>query len=112
MKLQPFLIGVAVIAGAMAFSNPNKERYVDYATEEFSKTGKDSICSTNLPSASQQQCKFAISMLSSQGKPLIKQFIDGSTTQKNIVLFSIYTTEMPNQKLTTIAAFGNFIMFK
>jgi hypothetical protein len=112
MKLKAILIGAVVVVGAMAISNPSKERYVDYATEEFTKTGKDSICSSNIPIAAQQQCKFAISILSSQGKPLIKQFIDGSTNQKNIVLFSIYTTEMPNQKLTTIAAFGNFFMFK
>jgi hypothetical protein len=48
----------------------------------------------------------------SQGRRVIKPYIDGSTKQQNFILFSIYETEMPNRKLSTIAAFGNFYMFR
>jgi hypothetical protein len=111
MKLQTGLIVAAAIAGVLAVSNPSKERYLDYATEEFVRTGKTTFCN-DLPSTTQQQCKLAMSLLVSQGKPLIKKLIDTSTKQQNLILFSIYETEMPNRKLTTIAAFGNFHMFK
>ncbi|MFN5762924.1 MAG: DUF4359 domain-containing protein, partial [Pseudanabaena sp.] len=56
----------------------------------------------------QQSCKFLIS----QGKGVIKTLVENSTNQQNFVVFSLYATEMPNRKITTIAAFGNFIMFK
>ena len=108
MKLQSILIGAAVIAGVMTFSNPTKERYIDYAVEQFAERGRTSFCTENMPIAAQQSCKFMLS----QGKSVIKPYIENSTKQQNFVLFSLYATEMPNKKLTTIAAFGNFYMFK
>jgi tryptophan synthase alpha subunit len=104
MKLQTILIGATVVAGVMAFSNPSKERYVDYATEYFAETGRNSLCSADMPSAAQQSCKFVIS----QGKSVIKPYIENSSKQQNLVLFSIYTTELPSKKSSTIGAFGNF----
>ena len=108
MKLQAILIGAVVVIGVMAVSNPSKERYIEYATEQFSETGKTSICTGDLPVAAQQSCKFLIS----QGKGVIKTLVENSTMQQNFVVFSLYATEMPNRKITTIAAFGNFFMFK
>ncbi len=108
MKLQAILIGAVVVVGVMAVSNPSKERYIEYATEQFSETGKTSICTGDLPVAAQQSCKFLIS----QGKGVIKTLVENSTKQQNFVVFSLYATEMPNRKITTIAAFGNFFMFK
>jgi hypothetical protein len=108
MKLQAILIGAVVVIGVMAVSNPSKERYIEYATEQFSETGKTSICTGDLPVAAQQSCKFLIS----QGKGVIKTLVENSTKQQNFVVFSLYETEMPNRKITTIAAFGNFFMFK
>jgi len=109
MKLETVAIGVAAIAGVMAFTNPSKERYIDYATDQFAEMGKNSLCAdANLPSLAQQSCKFMVS----QGRRVIKPYIEGSTKQQNFILFSIYDTEMPNQKISTIAAFGNFFMFK
>jgi hypothetical protein len=109
MKLQSVLIGVTAIACVMAFSNPSKERYIDYATDQFAEMGKSSFCSdANIPSLAQQSCKFMVS----QGRRVIKPYIEGSTKQQNFILFSIYDTEMPNRKLMTIAAFGNFFTFK
>ena len=108
MKLQAILIGAVVVIGVMAVSNPSKERYIEYATEQFSETGKTSICTGDLPVAAQQSCKFLIS----QGKGVIKTLVENSTKQQNFVVFSLYAPEMPNRKITTIAAFGNFFMFK
>jgi hypothetical protein len=111
MKTQTTLIGVAIIAVVMAVSNPSKERYVEYTVDRFSETGKLSLCNGVGDAAAQQQCKFGVAVFASQGKPLIRAFLESSTRQQNFVLFSIYTTELPNQKLTAIAAFGNFFSF-
>lgn len=108
MKLQAISIGAVVVAGVMAFSNPSKERYVEYATEQFSETGKNSLCSGEMPIAAQQSCKFVLS----QGKGVVKSLVENSTKQQNFVLFSLYVTDLPNQKMTTLGAFGNFYMFK
>lgn len=108
MKLQIISIGTAVVAGVMVFSNPSKERYVNYATEQFSETGKNSFCSGEMPIAAQQSCKFVLS----QGKGVVKSLVENSTKQENFVLFSLYTTDLPNRKMTTLGAFGNFYMFK
>jgi hypothetical protein len=109
MKLQAVLIGVVVVAGVMAVTNPSKDRYIEYATEQFSETGKTSICAgDNIPIAAQQSCKFVIS----QGKGVIKSLVENSTKQQNYLLFSLYETDIPNKKVTTIAAFGNFYMLK
>ncbi len=109
MKLQAILIGAVVVVGVMAVTNPSRERYIDYAIEQFAETGKNSICAgDNIPIAAQQSCKFVLS----QGKGVIKPLIENSTKQQNFVIFSLYETDMPNKKYSTIAAFGNFIMFK
>lgn len=107
MKIKTILIGVAILAVVMAVSNPSKERYIEYTVDRFSETGRSSLC-TGVGDA-QQQCKFAVALLASQGKPLIRAFLENSTRQQNFLLFSIYTTDLPNQKLTAIAAFGNFL---
>ena len=108
MKLQIISIGTAVVAGVMVFSNPSTERYVNYATEQFSETGKNSFCSGEMPVAAQQSCKFVLS----QGKGVVKSLVENSTKQENFVLFSLYTTDLPDRKMTTLGAFGNFYMFK
>ncbi len=109
MKIQTILIGAAVIAVVMVVSNPSKERYIEYTVDRFSETGKSSVCTGTGDASAQQQCKFAVALLASQGKPLVRAFLESSTRQQNFLLFSIYTTELPNQKLTAIAAFGNFL---
>jgi hypothetical protein len=109
MKLQTILIGAALVIGVATFSNPSKERYITIATEQFSESGKTSICAgENIPIAAQQSCKFVIA----QGRDVIKSIIENSTKQQNFVLFSLYETDLPNKKVTTIAAFGNFFMLK
>ncbi len=104
MKTQTILIGLVALIVMMAVSNPSKERYIEHTVDRFSETGKSSVCTGVGDASAQQQCKFVVA----QGKPLIRAFLENSTKQQNFLLFSIYTTELPNQKLTTIAAFGNF----
>ncbi|MDX2254270.1 MAG: DUF4359 domain-containing protein [Pseudanabaenaceae cyanobacterium bins.39] len=106
MKLQGILIGAVVLAVVMAVSNPPQDRYTEHMILQFADRSKETFCQSDR--ATQQQCQFAIAMLASQGKPLLRAFIENSTRHQNFVIFSVYTTDLPNQKLTTIAAFGNF----
>jgi hypothetical protein len=106
MKLQGILIGAVVLAVVMAVSNPPQDRYTEHMILQISEKGKETFCQAE--AVPQQQCQLAIAMLASQGKPLLRAFIENSTKQQNFVVLSIYTTDLPNQKLTTIAAFGNF----
>ncbi|MFM7885987.1 MAG: DUF4359 domain-containing protein [Pseudanabaena sp.] len=111
MKTKALLIGTAIVVGVMAVTNPSKNSYVDYAGDEVTRSGKNYLC-TNMQITLQQQCQTAINLLISQGKPLLKQFIDSSTNQQNFGLFSLYTTVFPNRILITIAVFGNFYTFQ
>ena len=115
MKLKPVLIGSAIAAVVMLVSNPSKERYSYYASEVFSDMGKDFICSLDIPNSSVKQgiCGFGIPVAKPVLRPLVEVLVNSPlTTPQNFFLFSIYTTDFGAKKYTTIAAFGNFYMFK
>jgi hypothetical protein len=114
MKLKSILIGLAILGGVMAVTNPSKESYIEYASDTLSETGKELICSLDLPIPNYKQtCEFTVPM----GKPIVRKLIEpmvSSLTRRpqNFVLFTIFVTEFPNRKITTIGAFNNFYMLK
>jgi hypothetical protein len=114
MKLKPILIGSALVAVVMIVSNPSKERYSYYASEVFSDNGKDFLCSLDIPNSNfKQLCGFALPVSKPVLRPLIEVLVNSPlTTPQNFFLFSLYTTDLGVKKYTTIAAFGNFFMFK
>ncbi|NUN64522.1 DUF4359 domain-containing protein [Pseudanabaena biceps] len=113
MKLKPLLIVSALVAVVMIISNPSKERYSYYASEEFSEMGKDFLCSLDIPVGNfKQLCGVAIPVGKPVLKPIIEALVGQLTTPQNFFLFSIYTTDLGTKKYSTIAAFGNFYMFK
>ncbi|PZU95959.1 MAG: hypothetical protein DCE90_11025 [Pseudanabaena sp.] len=113
MKLKPLLIGSALVAVLMLVSNPSKERYSYYASEEFSEMGKEFLCSLDIPADGfKQLCGVALPVGKTVLKPVVELLVGQLTTPQNFFLFSIYTTDLGTKKFTTIAAFGNFYMFK
>jgi len=113
MKLKPLLIVSALVAVVMLISNPSKERYTYYAAEEFSEMGKEFLCSLDIPADGfKQLCGVALPVGKTVLRPLIEVLVGPLTTPQNFFLFSIYTTNLGTKKYTTIAAFGNFYMFK
>lgn len=113
MKLKLVLIGSALIAVVLAITNPSKDRYTYYATEEFAEKGKDFLCSLDVPDSNYKQlCKVAIPMSKPMIKPIFELLVGKLTTQQNFIFFSVFSTDFPSKKITTIGAFGNFLMLK
>jgi Domain of unknown function (DUF4359) len=114
-------IAIAAISGVMLFTNPNKEAYADYASVKFVVEIKTAICrGPELPNSDWLQkissivggvCKGAFNTAGSLGYNPIKNFVNTGTTRKNLLVFSIYTTEIPGKTFTTIGVFGNFLTF-
>jgi hypothetical protein len=113
MKLKIPLISAALVAVLMAATNPSKERYSYYASEEFAERGKTFLCSLDiLDNNYKQLCAVAIPVSKPIIKPIFELLVGKLTTQQNLILFSIFTTEFPGKKVTTIGAFGNFLMIR
>jgi hypothetical protein len=109
-------IALGAIAVVMAITNPGKDAYLDHATATMATEVKDTICGsssqggnplsgiTNLVSG---VCKAGVD----QQRGTIRSYIDNLTRRQNLVLFTIYTTEIPQRTYTTIGVFGNFSTF-
>lgn len=109
-------IALAILAGVMGFSNPPREDYLHYASDKLSTRIKDSNCQESkipefmkdLSGSIVGGCQF---LVTTPGKAIIKAFVDNSTKRQNLVIFSLYTTELSGRKYQTIGAFGNFLTF-
>lgn len=114
-------IAIAAIAVVMGFTNPRKERYLDYASAKLATDIQSAICSESLGEAANQPdilrgitnlftniCKTGIDLQ----RGTIRKIIDDTTRQQDFLVLSVYKTEVPRKKYTTIAAFGNFMTFE
>ena len=106
---------LTILAGTMAFTNPPREEYLNYASDQLSTEIKKSICQESqvpefLKGLSNTLVNTCNSLVSTQ-RNLIKDTIDKSTTRQNTVLFSVYTTEIAGYKYQTLGGFGNFLTF-
>jgi hypothetical protein len=113
MKITSLIFGSVVVAGVMAFTNPSKERYSEYVSEELTEASKEIVCSLDFPIPNYKQiCEFATPF----GKPAIKKaiqpLVENYSKHQNYVLFSFYVLELPDRKITTVGALGNFYMLK
>jgi hypothetical protein len=111
-KLATVLVGLGAIAAVMVFTNPQKDKYLDYASAKLAAEVKESVCTTkntpdilkNLNKAVSDACRAGVD----NQKGLAKGAIDSVTSQENMVIFSIYTTDLPNKKYKTVGILGNF----
>jgi hypothetical protein len=118
-------IALAVLIGGMAVTNPGKEAYADYASVRLVEEVKKAICrGKELPDLGVLQgvvetissgvgelCRTTINTSGTLGFTPVRNYILTTTTRQNFLIFSIYQTEIPGRKLTTIAAFSNFKTF-
>ncbi|HLO49983.1 MAG TPA: DUF4359 domain-containing protein [Kamptonema sp.] len=106
-------IALAIIACVMGFTNPPREEYLSYASGTMATELQKSVCKEsrvpeflgNFAESLVGACK---SVLTSE-RGNIELLIDRSTYRQNLIIFSIYTTEVVGQKYHTIGAFGNFL---
>jgi len=106
---------LTILAGTMTFTNPQREEYLNYASDQLSTEIKKSICKESqvpefLKGLSNTLVNTCNSLVTTQ-RNLIKDTIDKSTTRQNAVLFSVYTTEIAGYKYQTLGGFGNFLTF-
>jgi hypothetical protein len=106
---------LTILAGTMAFTNPKREEYINYASDQLSAEIKKSICKESqvpefLKGLSDTLVNTCNTLVSTQ-RNLIKDTVDKSTTRQNAILFSVYTTEIAGYKYQTLGGFGNFITF-
>ena len=81
---------ISILILSCAFTNPNKKEYINWAMESMQSNTTDIL---------------ERGLVSFLGKTIISD----TTTSKNYILFSIYKTEIDDEKLTTLAIFKNFI---
>ena len=112
-------IGLAFLGGLgllMALTNPDRATYEMYATKRLAEYLKDEVC-TQAPNlfgiVLQQNCGDLIDSSS----PVIQRIIATNTNRQNLILFSIYTTELsvgsviPSYRFQTIGAAQNFFTY-
>lgn len=108
-------IALAIMAGIMGLTNPPRDEYLNYASGLLAAQAKNSVCKeSRVPDFLQD---FAGSLVDTcqtvvtTQRGLIEAFLDGATHRQNVLVFSIYTTEVGNESYRTIGAFGNFLTF-
>jgi len=120
--VKPAVVGITalVIAGFMAVTNPGKEAYVDYAVARFATDFQNAICTgPTLPKSLQQigvltksLCQLSVKAGYVWQHNLVKEVVNSTTRRQNLIVFSIYTTEIPGQTFQTLALFGNFLTYR
>ena len=103
----------------LAVTNPGKPAYHEYVTGRFMEPLANSKKSceeleqeiglglAELPS--QDLCKFALGGVTSVVRPLVKETLKRGTNHRNLGIFSLYTTELPGKKVTSIGIARQFI---
>lgn len=96
MKTTGLAIGLAVLGalgGVMAVTNPSQASYEDYAVSRLVLYLQESVCAdlpTLLGDSLQQQCNSLVN----SSQPQLKQLVTSGTQRQNLVLVSIYKTEL------------------
>ncbi len=107
------LTGVAIV---MALTNPSQKAYEEYAMEELATYLKEEICPQAprlMGNFLQQQCK----LLVDSGRPQIEEVIAQKTQRQNLILFSVYHTDLdvhpslPSYKFETVGVMGSFYIY-
>jgi hypothetical protein len=116
---------VLVVLGlGMVATNPSSDRYTDYAVTQI-QVYQNNICHSNISifgTSVQNECKSFINNNPSQ----IKQVILQTSDRQNLLLFSIYKTDLsvsklipnlpssvaPGYRFETIGAFGHFLTYQ
>jgi hypothetical protein len=107
------LAGALVLAGVAAVlgvTNPGQTAYLEYASERLLDKGSKLACEkASLCDSARSMPVVAKNLLKNQ---ILKPAIEASTQQRNLGVFSVYTTELPGvAKIGTLGALGHFFTF-
>lgn len=123
-KFSGLLLAIAVLAPAtmMALSNPDRDAYLAYATVQYAPeltAGRCPGIQVTVPTGDANTPTFTIpgvgeltaaacKQLVAFNPKVLQEFAESTTLRQNWLLFSLYTTEIPNQPIKTIGIFNNF----
>ncbi|AFZ37447.1 hypothetical protein Sta7437_3965 [Stanieria cyanosphaera PCC 7437] len=114
------ILALVLGIGIMTFTNPNQQQYVQYASEQIIRELPQDFCNNSqlkkwFDFANQnlsQLCQSGLGLGLNLGKESVKQIIDNNTQRQNLILLSLYTTNIANRQYQTAGLFGKFITFK
>lgn len=114
------VIGVAIATlGAAVITNPDESAYLNYATAQFGDRFRSLCDGIELPGMleglkglAQETCSAAATTgrdLTIGDQSPVATAIGAVTERQNLGVFSLYTTQVLDQKITTIGLFGQFL---
>ena len=116
---QIVLIGITIIAGIGglgALTNPNSLAYEAYAEDQLGNVAKNQCdkAPAGFGIVLQGPCRAAIDAF----KPQIRPLLSASTSRQNLIVFSIYRSDISipvvniNAKIESVGIFNNFFTYK
>jgi hypothetical protein len=120
MNIKLSTIALIAFGSIMAFTNPDRQEYLDYASRNLTNELPKILCNTseieNFFDFSDGNlvnfCKSGLGFGLNLGQESIKKFIDKNTQEQNFVLLSIYKTRIPGREYKNFGIFDNFITFQ
>jgi hypothetical protein len=108
-------IALMMIGGIMGMTNPPRQEYLSYASQQLAHEIKKSICNQSkvpdvLGNIADSLVSVCQTVVTSQ-RHNIERFIDNATKRDNFLILSVYTTEIDGRTYQSIGAFGNFLTF-
>lgn len=108
--------GLAALGLVMAKTNPSQAEYEEYAVQKLTKYLKTDVCKKT-PSILENIINFNCNKLVDSAQPQIRGIITASTQRQDLVILSIYSTNLklnslvPSYKIDTVGAFDKFYTY-
>ncbi|MGF1601571.1 MAG: DUF4359 domain-containing protein [Thermosynechococcaceae cyanobacterium] len=108
-------IGATVMGAAsiiLVLTNPSEIAYREFATQQTLNLLLRDLCQTNQPSSKTLEKLWGNSCetLSVKGAAEVEQFVTHNTQRQNLILCSLYITELPLYSLKVIGVSNHFIV--
>ena len=92
----PLLLAIGGALAVMSLTNPSESQYLEYSTENLCRRFDEPY---------KTACRVGIFAQ----KDNLQRAIDASTDRHNLLIGSLYTTELPGVKIQTVGILGNFV---
>jgi Domain of unknown function (DUF4359) len=119
-NIQTSAIALVALGTVMLLTNPSKADYTDYAYNTLKTQIQDAMCKgPELPKFLQSAgavagnfCKNAIATGAVVTRGDIKNVIENTTSRQNLLILSLYTTDISGYTVRSVGAFGNFLTYQ
>ena len=101
--------GLIFIASVvLMFTNPSKQEYEEFATEQLVLYAKENLCSTSSGDLEQIIKSQVCNLMVDTSRVQFPKLITKTTQTRNYILFSVYETDLFLYEFQTIGIFNNF----